>query len=302
MTDRHLRIYLDWSLLQWARKGTHNFLNRLSAALAGRGWTVELVQTGDEARRRAPALPGYALYHMEMPTHDRALTFRRSYIYPFWRIEASSERWHWPVAKASFPPADLPRAEAEAFGRFWRQRLYPDTRTSRDGYVFMPLQGRLSQHRSFQSMSPMGMIRATLRHLPKLPIRATLHPKETYSQAELDALDRLQRRRPRLTVETVPSADLLAGCDLVVTQNSSLAFEALFYRKPSVLFARIDFHHIARSVVDLGAEAAFDRIGDFQPDYDGYLWWFLQAMSINAGQSDAETLILRRFADHGWPV
>ena len=87
MNATTLRIYLQGNMLDTSRAGTFNFMNVLRAAVEGAGWRVEFHETGPEARHLAPRLDGYALYHMEPPTHDRALTFRRAYHYPFWQIE-----------------------------------------------------------------------------------------------------------------------------------------------------------------------------------------------------------------------
>ena len=88
----------------------------------------------------------------------------------------------------------------------------------------------------------------------------------------------------------------------MVTQNSSAAFSGFFFGKPCVLFARVDFHHIAANVASLGVKAAFDRVRSMSPDYAGYVWWFLQRQSINAGRPEAEERIRDRLAALGWPV
>ena len=67
---------------------------------------------------------------------------------------------------------------------------------------------------------------------------------------------------PRLRLETGGAAEALAACDLVVTQNSAVAFNGYFFHKPAVLFAEIDFHHIAASVPRLGVAAAFRAVRD----------------------------------------
>jgi hypothetical protein len=84
--------------------------------------------------------------------------------------------------------------------------------------------------------------------------------------------------------------------------NSSVAFAGYFLKKPSVLFAGIDFHHIAANVGVLGVDGAFEAVRGMKPPYPQYLWWFLQQMSVNAGRPDAEDKIRARLAGLGWPV
>ena len=165
----------------------------------------------------------------------------------------------------------------------------------------MPLQGHLSRHRSFQSMSPIEMIGATLAG-DRRPIFATLHPKETYAEADLQALERLERAFPRFRVSRAGSDRLLAWCDMVVTQNSSLAFRGYLIEKPAVLFAGADFHHIAGSVPRDGLDDAFHLARETAPAFAAYVWWFWVRHAINAGSPDAEQQIRQRLASHGWPV
>jgi hypothetical protein len=151
-------------------------------------------------------------------------------------------------------------------------------------------------------MSPVEMIEATLQARPGQRIKATLHPREVYEDADLVALDRISRDHPRFSLVQGAAEDLLATCDHVVTQNSSVAMLGYFVRKPAVLFAGIDFHHIAGSVPRDGLEAAFAQVQGEAPEYDAYLTWFLRRNCVNGGAPEAEAQILARFARFGWPV
>jgi hypothetical protein len=254
-----------------------------------------------EAERAAPR-PGYALVHMVEPPHERALTLRRAYMYPFWRIEATARREDWTVARTPFEPAGVDPAEAERFFGYWRRQvLPPGLPQAREGFVFVALQGRLLEHRSFQSMSPVEMVRATLAADPGRPLVLKPHPGESYSAAERAALAALAED-PRVRLTDAGMHPLLASCAYVVTQNSSVAFHGLFHRTPAVLFAGIDFHHPLRSVPRDGLAAAFRGVAGEVPDAARYLWWFLQCHSINAGRPDAGARILERVRALGWEV
>ncbi|MFC3060552.1 hypothetical protein [Paenirhodobacter populi] len=300
MTTREtLTIYLDPATLRRAERGEHNFFARLRGAVEGRGWRVIFAENTLANRLAAPGRPGYALWHMEEPTHDRALTCRRRYLGAFWNIEAVAARWDWPIVAEPFDPDTVPDT-AGSFVAGWRRRLWPEgIETRDDGHIFMPLQGRLLDHRGFQSMSPLGMIRQTLAHSGR-PVIATLHPNEDYSADEIAALETLAAAHSRLTVRRDGSMEALATCNRVVTQNSALALHGYFLRKPAVLFARIDFHHIAGSVPRDGLDAAFAPRP--APAFDRYLYWFLQMRSINAGRPECEDQILATLRGHDWPL
>lgn len=297
-----MRFYLEDGLRQSAAAGDHNFIAKVSSVLRGAGYRVEY--GGNDTADRAKPMPrnSYAMFHMDGPLLDRTLTFRRVYHYPFWAIEPSNRRWDWHVARSEFPAQDVPRKAADRFYKFWRDRLFSDVPTAPQGFVYVPLQGRLLQHRSFQHCSPLDMLRAVLEHDPDRQIVATLHPKETYSTAEIQALDALERTNPRLTVRVAKMESMLGACDYIVTQNSSVAFDGMFFAKPSVLFAKIDFHHICANVSELSIAGAIKSAPALTPDYAGYVHWFWQKMSINAGHPDAEQHIQTALSRAGWPT
>jgi hypothetical protein len=168
--------------------------------------------------------------------------------------------------------------------------------------VYVPLQGKLTEQRSFQTASPVEMLETTLRLEPERNVIATLHPKETYTNADHTALDRLQRTNPRLTVTNGHPGEFLLRCAYVVTQNSGVAFDGFFFDRPAILFAKIDFHHIGQSLTRMTAEEAFARVLSDRPDFAKYVHWFWQQNCINAGRDDAKGKIRARFQRLGWPI
>jgi len=298
-------FYLDPGLLKSARAGEHNFIGLIAKTLTEAGMRVFYQPNSDAARRASKDLPGYALFHMDDPTHPRALTLRRSYFYPFWQIESSARRWEWNVALTPFKPQDIDMAEAKRFFAFWRKRLYPQANAApvTDGPVYVPLQGMIRQHRTFQSCSPLTMIANTADRFANNDIVVTLHPNEVYSDADHGALQDLAARYPNVAISDQDMVTCLNACQLVVTQNSSVALAGFFFRKPAVLFAQIDFHHIAGNVPRDGEDRAFATWRN-DAEYEAYIWWFLQHMSINAGRPPEEVTekIASVLWNHGWPV
>lgn len=301
---RILRFHLHAPLRKRAEAGKHNFINRISAVVQRAGFSVEFHPAKLEDLLLSAQKPGYAMFHMDEPTHPRAMTMRKAYEYPFWAIETSGKRWEWAVAMDEFPAGSPPSAEAARYFRYWRNRLFGSVAetTRRDGFIYVPLQGKLLSQRSFQSCSPLDMIQALLHHDPDRRVIATLHPKEHYSDAERFALDELVARHDRLSLDSGNMSTLLASCDYVATQNSSVAFSGYFFCKPAVLFARIDFHHIAANVHDLGVDRAIARAPGLAPDFAAYIHWYWQLKSINAGHENADDKIRSRLLAAGWPV
>lgn len=299
-----LRIYLSDIPRKRAERGNFNIINKIRSVFEQRGFRVDLCRNTQAERLKSATRRGYSLFHMEEPFHPRALTMRKAYFYPFWRIETTARRWEWQIAKTVF---DAGRIDADAARKFcdrWRGTLFSNAtlQTSRQGYVYVPLQGRLLQQRSFQAASPLDMIRLLLLHDPHRRVVAGLHPAEIYLQEETDALKALIDTNPRLRLSSMPMQELLAGCDYVATENSSVALSGYFLHKPAVLFAQIDFHHIAANAATLGAAQAIESAPGLTPDFDRYLFWFLGMTAINGGAPEVESQILETVRGHGWHI
>ncbi len=298
-----LRIYLDDIPRKRALDGKFNIINRITAAFQGQGFRVELCRNTVTERGKSATRRGYSLFHMDAPFHPRALTLRKAYFYPFWRIENTASRWEYQIARSPFRPDDIDETAATQFCDYWRRQLFPEPLpTTRDDTVYVPLQGVLLERRSFQSLSPLDMIRAVLAHDPTRDVVAGLHPGETYIPEEIEALKTLVDAEPRLRLSSEPMAHLLSRADYVATENSSVALNGFFLGKPAALFARIDFHHIAANVADLGPDQAIAQAPSLTPDYDKFLYWFLKLTAINGGAPEAEDQILAAVRHHGWKI
>lgn len=296
--SRNLFIHLHEPLRSDAEAGRMNLFNRIAAALPG--WRVRYLALDPAGTGQVPAHDGYSIWWMMTPPVPGGLTLRKAYWYPFWRLERHNERWDFEVVHKPFDPGAIDPDAARRFATQLRSRVLPAPGpVTREGFLFMPLQGRISRHRSFQSMSPLRMIEATLAQDPR-PIRASLHPSEQYDRADHAALDALTRRFARFQVSDQPSMQLLAACDGVVTQNSTVALTGALLDKPAVLFAGIDFHHVFGSVPRDGIGAAFERFHAPLPAFERYLYWFLQEESLNAGRPDFEARLRARLQALGW--
>lgn len=302
--SRVLHVYLDEPDLTVVRGGQHTFLNRVAEAIAPFDLRLAIYADGPAERLRGLARKGWSLHHMSGAAGPCALTFRRVYVGPFWQIDRAAERWSWTTAQTTFIPDLVDGDEAAQFAGSWRKRLYSSQKSLKQGggFVLVPLQGHLTEQRSFQMTSPLAMLREIVGRLPGQPVLATLHPRETYSAEDLAALDDLSRMFPYFQLAKAATSDLLPQCRAVITQNSAVALSGYFLHKPAILFARSDFHHIALSVPHIGTDQAFAGLPTHRPDYDRYLWWFLQHMSLNAGRTDVSEKIVATLRRCGMPI
>lgn len=299
-TPQTVTFHMEPDLCKSAQEGKHNFIGKVADVMIRAGLNVHFKPFG---LRGVPAGKGWSMSHIKSPPDARGLCFRRAYHYPFWQIERSAERWAWDVAQSVFDPDVSDAKESERFYGFWQNRLFGDAPqgTSRGGFIYVPLQGKLLDHRPFQICSPIEMIEHCLAQTD-MPVIATLHPNERYETAELAALEKLEQANPRLTVQTGGMDALLAGCDYIVTQNSSVAFNGNFFGKPALLFRKTDFHHIAVQADLDNLSSSFADVRNISPNYAAYVHWFWQKNSINAGRAEAEDMIVARLKRFGWPV
>jgi hypothetical protein len=291
-------FYMEPELCDSAQVGKHNFIGKVADVLMRAGMGVRYLPFGS-----AVLSEGWTMSHIKSPPDKRGLSFRRVYHYPFWQIERSAERWTWDVAQTTFNPDPAEAKEAARFYKFWQKRLFEDTpqTASREGFIYVPLQGKITSHRPFQTCSPLDMVEHCLAQTSGRVI-TTLHPNEHYDRSEIKALRKLEKSHRRLEVQTGGMVDLLARCDYIVTQNSSVAFNGYFFGKPSLLFRKAEFHHIAVQAMEDDLAAGFDAVRHLAPDYAAYVHWFWQKNSINAGRPEAEEMIATRLRRFGWPV
>lgn len=301
--DRTAIFLLDEGLGHSLAAGRHNFLGKLRDVLEHSGFRTEIRRDSIVEQAYARAAGAWTVLHMAPVLDDRSVTVRRVYHYPFWAIEQTHERWNWRVAKAAFDPSAVPRQRADRFFHFWGKRLFGEAvqRVSRKGFIYVPLQGRLRSLRSFQSSSPLRMLETLCENTDR-PVKASLHPRETYDSTDRDQIAGLVQKYPHLEITDAPMVALLAECDMVITENSSVAFNGFFFRKPAVLFAQSDFHHIALPGTVENFSDALDRADTHAPDYAGYVHWFWQDMSVNAGREGADLRIAAALQRAGWPV
>lgn len=296
-----LYLYVNDRQRKAVQSGAHGILLHIKKAVESAGWQCGLRSDAEIAKSGGKGKNTFHILLNKEIIGPNSLNLRRCYFAPFWRIEDSNDRWNFQVASRIFDSSDIPLANAETFRERWQHSFWGNREIAREGFIFMPLQGKLNMRRHFQTLSPLEMIEATLAHDATRNIHATLHPDEVYSDEELAGLRKIEQQNQRFTLSTTPSVDLLLRCDYTVTENSGMSLIGYFARKPAVLFAEIDFHHAAGSVPRVGIEAAVAHARSDIP-FSRYLFWFFRKNALNGGANDIETQILSRLREHGWPI
>lgn len=304
--SRHetLRIYLEPVMLRMAQDGDFGFVNKVRAGFEANGFKVNFVEDTDAERLKSAGRSGYALFLMKDPFHPRALSMRRAYYYPYWRIEASAQRWAFQVARKTYDPGGIDTDLAKDWFNRWRRYLFgmAPLNIQQDGLIYVPLQGRLLDHRSFQTMSPVNMIGEVQARAGSRRILLGLHPGETYAPGEIAAVEQIAEKDPRVILQTGGMEEALRVCDFVVTQNSAAALSGFFFRKPALLFGESDFHHAMPRVSQLGVDDAWRAAEQSRPAFARYLYWFIHLNAIKADTDSAAAHVIQTCRGHGWTV
>ena len=298
---KELGIYLDEESRARIEAGTHNFYGRLIRAFEGRGFAVSLHDDSASARHQSARRPGYSLFHHHPPSHGRALQLRQTAILPFWHVEKARSRAQFRLARAEFRPDEIDGAAAKGFFRFWRRKLIAEGGGDAGGHVLVLLQRDLLAPAGAAGLNAIEMIRATLdqerfRRVVLLP-----DPDAALSEPEMQALEALADGE-RVALRRRGLGPLLAGCDYVVTQNAPMALRAVLHRKPVILFAEAEFHHVCLHAGPGTLARAYRNVLSRRVAYAKYFYWFLKLNCINAGAPDAGEQILQSCRHFGWEL
>lgn len=255
----------------------------------------------------AKARHEYALGRFVEPWNKNVLVLRPAYLPRFQRIEKSSRRHAFEVAKRRFNPAGLDFDQARKFVSDTKRIRYGSDmpEPSDEGYIYVPLQGGLLDDLETRFCSPIDMLRATAQRAEGRDVVVSLHPNSNHNVVQLAALSALCRAHPNIRIEDGPATRWIPGCHYIVTQHSGAAFEGFFWGKPAMLFEKVDFHHICAKPHAVGLDGAFEQIAEMAldpPPFEQYLAWFLRDNCVNPENPQAIKRVLAILRRRGWEL
>lgn len=286
------RIHLhEKHLVAIAQKNSPRFLT-LAKVLCDAGYKVSFHPNTFLHRLWSSLLPVNIIADLSYDTQLPGMLFQRAYISRFWRLENTNQRDDWVITNLEFEPDSVNNKLAERFFRVRAPKISTEVAPEKP-YIFIPLQATLLEKRSFQTASPIDMVRITTEQDQSRQVVISVHPTGHYSKAEMSAVEELIQH-PRISQSTGSMDTLLAGCDYVVTENSSVALHGVLHRKPAILFATSEFHHIFQYVPKIGIEEAFRRVLIDEPKYVEYFYWFFKMNMIPSEAGNLEEILKKR--------
>ena len=269
-TDRTLNFYLSPHKQEMAAagKGIHGIIAQV---VQEAGWALHLRDHLDTVIG-----PGYHLVENLAVLAPNCLTLRRCHMDPFYRIESTNDRWQWDVALGRSSRSQAPNGSGNT-GRSGSSKgcrsrpaaifSCPCKASCLAVFIFSPEPGR--DDRS----NPAGRSKAPDPGNPAP--QGNLQPRGTGGPENF-----------RKAVRSAGSTFAPAACGMRLCGDREFGdgFSGFFARKPAVLFAEIDFHHIAGSVPRQGLS---ERVSGGRPGtFASYLHWFLRDNAISAWSDD----------------
>ncbi len=302
--QKHLIFHAAPEMRSHIEDGLHGFANMLSQIFAARGYGMRVDGIGRADRWRAKLDNNYHMFDMAGAEGLRALNMRPSVLQPFWTVERPHSRYQGRMAHKVFDPATVGGGLVSPFFEEM-QKLYLSP-TEQDAelrdYVLVPLQGQLGKQRDWQYASVPEMVRTICAQDPARKIVLKPHPKEVYGPEDQAVIAQLSQL-PNVQVLALPMQALIAQCAYIVTQNSTAVFEGILHRKPAILFAKSDFHHIFPTVKSAqDAPEAFARVEAKNMLFMKYLYWYLRMNAADIRRADAPAKIQEMLAEAGWDI
>jgi len=300
--QKHLIFHAASEMRAHISGGQHHFANMLAQVFASRGHGMRVAGLGRAALWRAKLDRNLHVFDIDGAVGARALNMRPSVLQPFWGLERPNSRYQGRMAHKVFDPSTVGGGLVTPFFEEM-QALYlspelPDV-GARD-YVLVPLQGQLGKRRHWQYASVPEMVQTICAQDPMRKIIIKPHPKEAYCSEDKAVIAQLLAL-PHVELREQPMEALIAQCAYIVTQNSTAAFEGILHRKPSILFAKSDFHHIFPTIkTPQDSPRAFARVKAKKMLFMKYLYWYLRMNAADIRRADAPAKIEEMLAEAGW--
>ncbi|WP_284378111.1 hypothetical protein [Amylibacter marinus] len=302
MIDR-LNIYVLGQDLDIATRKPQHFYGQVSRAFQGVGFRVSFLESTAQNLRASYRSDSYCIFHRHPPHHPHALEARPAAFGPYWALDSTAEIAQKTAYRAKFNPNSIQIGAArDLFDRMCeKQGVVEGPCVPNAGFVLVALQGVLSRRRSWQSMAPIQMIEQVIAHEKRRDIKIKLHPNETYSPAEMAAIEALCDGA-RVSVTQADLDGLLRGCAYTVSMNSSVSFKGLLHRKPGILFGDAEFHHVFHSTRIAEIGACFEQVLTHEVEFEKYLFWYLRRQHVRNFKAHAQSDIINRCRALGWKI
>lgn len=288
--------YGDW--FHALANGTHEFFTKLSQKLVDEGIRPYLTEGNSRASRALLAEP-----HLHIIVGGPAmfgptiLHAHPGYIWGFWYFDEIGHGWQSSLRFAQFCPAGADRESAEYFfngvtGYMLRENVSISPQEARMDAPLQPAYASIFCQNEDTSgachyLDTKTIVATTAEMAGEELVYVKPHPD--MSRAARQRLQSLAAQWPNIKLSEASVHDLNEAARVVVTQNSTVGFEALMQRKPVITCAKSDYWHATltpRTVEDLRAALEFgpENLAGFA--YESYFQWFLEQHCLEPAKDE----------------
>lgn len=223
---------------------------------------------------------------------ENALNTTLAYLQNFFHLDPRGVLANSSAFQASYSPGSM---DPKHVSEFWAQlqTRFVERRQSRysqpaehtrlpSNAIAVFLQGEFPQKWRTAHCSSEDMLRAVAQYADGRPIVVKPHPVSGQNE-DRDMINRLIDAGLPLHPVTANVHDVLAQCDLTVSFNSAVSIEGFMHKKPTVLFGKSDFHHVAETVTSPDQfPDAIKRAWSKTHNYADYLTWYFTNFCLAA--------------------
>ncbi|MEM8553552.1 MAG: CDP-glycerol glycerophosphotransferase family protein [Pseudomonadota bacterium] len=262
------------------------FLNHMAARARAAGYRP-LVIYGRQAKSLVWALRRHLHVSVEMATfrQPNLPVCGPTYIRGFWSVDPQGAGYFTTMAERQFDPGAVDPHDARVFfdriadhtldGSNSRRDQKERSGAKRPAAAAVFLQDIDTWRERMDDLTTRQMIAAVAEATDRR-IYVKPHPC-TKSEVRREQVA-IAKQYDHIRVTDANIHDLIAAADCVVTQNSSVGFEALLHRKPVITCAKSDFAHATLPVKHPNDMApAMARAAQWQRDFpfEAYVTWFM---------------------------
>lgn len=314
--QRRVVVHATGKWLRSITEDKQDFFTNLAPYLAKRDVAISAVQAGGRLAQKLLRDPqAVHLLVDQAPVYGpRLLHANPAPISGFWHLDELGQGWNSSLRLSEFDPETVDHENAVRFfndvsSRVLRENISQAGQTARISTGLLGAAATVfCQPEPLAQPSPaylttQEMITTTANHRRDGLVYVKLHPRQTRvsRQRVIDLCGDIANVR----VSEASVHDLIAASAMVVTQNSTVGFEALMQKRPVVTCAKASYWHAAmtahdcddlREALTLGADA----MRGFP--YERYFFWTLARHGFEPAKEAFAKRVWARICDKAmWP-
>lgn len=234
-----------------------------------------------------------------------------AYFWEFWHLDPIGTKAFSSIGQATYDPEAVSVRRTQTFASNLKRRYLgkrkskykqpEESQTLPSNAISVFFQGKYPINAGATKHSDIDVLLATQTAVGDQPIIVKPHPLSS-DATDISIVRELARQDERIVLTDANVHDILASSACTVSINSTVALEGYLHGVPAVLCGTSDFHHIARTVIDLSQlSPEFGKAVEMELDYENYLAWYFLKNCIHLNSGRLQDRFWERLAKVGFP-